>query len=230
MERKTNDGPSPETLRRDILAEMLAEVAFEGWTDTALDEAADAAGMGAEAIGRGDLGLLFPKGVPDVLAFWAAEEDAAMAARYSALEDGPTRIRDKITWLVRDRIDALSPHREAARRAAAVMALPLYPGLGPRLAWRTAGAMWMALGDRSTDGNFYSKRATLSAVYLSTLTRWFADDASDGEYEASWTFLDRRIDGVMQFEKFKAQATKASPDFNAMFGWLGRQRYGTNGQ
>ena len=66
--------------------------------------------------------------------------------------------------------------------------------------------MWRAVGDTSTDFNFYTKRLILAGVYTSTLMRWFTDDS---ESEAStFEFLDARIENVMQFEKFKAEVNE----------------------
>ena len=64
-------------------------------------------------------------------------------------------------------------------------------------------AIWTILGDTSEDYNWYSKRTILSGVYSSTVLYWLGDE-SEGS-ENTWAFLDRRIDGVMQFEKVKAQ-------------------------
>ena len=66
----------------------------------------------------------------------------------------------------------------------------------------------MALGDTSEDINWYSKRASLSAVYGATVLYWLGDDSTG--HEATWDFLDRRIENVMQFEKAKA-AFMANP-------------------
>ncbi|MEM6649121.1 MAG: COQ9 family protein, partial [Pseudomonadota bacterium] len=96
---------------------------------------------------------------------------------------------------------------------------------------RTAGAMWQILGDPSTDINFYTKRLTLSGVYLSTLARWFADEAGDdGEapYAATWAFLDDRIENVMQFEKVKGRFQKGAPDRQRIAAFLGKLRYGSS--
>jgi ubiquinone biosynthesis protein COQ9 len=220
--------PDREAERLAVLDEMIAEAAFDGWTDTSLARAARLAGVGK---GDGDVGhlrILFPKGVRDVLRFWSETADAATATAYANSAIKPARIRDKITWLVRYRVTALAENREAARRAAATLMVPGYADLGPKLAWATADAMWRSLGDRSLDGNYYSKRATLSAVYLSTMTRWFADDGrgSPDPWQATWDFLDHRIDGVMRFEKWKAEARKLPLDPEAAFGFLGRLRYG----
>ena len=55
--------------------------------------------------------------------------------------------------------------------------------------------------------NWYTKRATLAGVYSSTVLYWLGDD-SEG-HEATWAFLDRRIENVMQIEKMKATVRKS---------------------
>ena len=97
----------------------------------------------------------------------------------------------------------LRPHKEAARRAAAFLTLPPHAGRAATLLYATVDAIWRAAGDTSTDFNFYSKRAILAGVYSATLLRWFTDESED-EAETS-AFLDRRIEDIMRFEKFKAQ-------------------------
>lgn len=215
-------GDAPfDDIRREVLRNLLFEVAFEGWTEAALDRAIAET---EETVGKA---ILFPQGVRDALDFWAAEEDHAMAEAYAALESPPQKIREKVTWLVRQRIEQMTPHREAARRAAATLALPQYATLGPRLVWRTAGAIWRALGDSSTDVNWYTKRATLSAVYGSTLARWFADDGDESEmaFADTWAFLDARIENVMAIEKAKAEMRKLPLGPEAVASFLGRIRY-----
>jgi ubiquinone biosynthesis protein COQ9 len=67
--------------------------------------------------------------------------------------------------------------------------------------WQTADAIWTALGDTSDDLNWYTKRATLSGVYSATVLYWLGDQSMD--HAASWAFLDRRLDDVMQIERAK---------------------------
>ena len=91
--------------------------------------------------------------------------------------------------------------RELVRAGTAIMALPQNAALGARLVWETADAIWDGLGDRSDDVNWYSKRATLSAVHGATVLYWLGDDSPDAA--ATRDFLDRRIDGLMRFEGVK---------------------------
>ena len=217
-----------EALRHRILEEMRTEAVFDGWTLATLKQAAFAAGMSQQEWQRGDIHLAFPDGIADVLDFWSGLEDDRMVAAYETADPAPTRIRDKVTFLVRARLEGLADHREAARRASATLALPPYAGIAARLTWRTADRIWRALGDTSTDYNYYTKRATLSAVYLSTLTHWLADETADEAqpFADSWVFLDKRIENIMQFEKVKGKVLKAVPDPGELFGALGKIRYG----
>jgi ubiquinone biosynthesis protein COQ9 len=99
------------------------------------------------------------------------------------------------------RLEAISD-AEAVRRGSALFALPQHAADGAKAIWGTADAIWVALGDTSTDINWYTKRATLSAVYGATVLYWLGDD-SEG-HAATWEFLDRRIENVMAIEKLKA--------------------------
>ena len=106
------------------------------------------------------------------------------------------KVRDKVAAGVRARLEILEPHKEAVRRGLSFLALPLNGPLGLKLLYNTVDAIWYAAGDRATDYNFYTKRTLLSGVYSSTLLFWL-NDKSEG-HEASWAFLERRIDEVLK--------------------------------
>ena len=81
--------------------------------------------------------------------------------------------------------------------------------------------MWRIAGDVSTDFNHYSKRGILAALYTATMLVYLDDD-SEALAQTSG-FLDRRIDDVMRFEKFKAQwrgSRERLPSFSRFFGRL----------
>ena len=81
----------------------------------------------------------------------------------------------------------------------------------------------MSPEDKSTDFNFYSKRGILTGVWLSTLTRWLADESED---EApTRAFLDARIDNVMQIEKVKGKVRELNIDPAKPVEWLAKLRY-----
>ena len=188
-------------LKRAVLEAALPHLAPDGFTDKTLKEAA------AEAeVDRVTLLRLFPReGLSLVEAFsdWA---DGQMESTLRKAKLSEMKIRERIKAAVNDRISALRPHKEAARRAAAFLTLPQNAPTAMTLLYRTVDRMWRAAGDASTDFNFYTKRAIIAGVYSSTLLRWFSDDSEDEK--ATFEFLDRRIDDVMRFEKFKADANE----------------------
>jgi ubiquinone biosynthesis protein COQ9 len=184
-----------DMMKDRVLDAALAHVPFDGWSDRTLHAALGDAGV-APGLGR----ALFPRGGVDLALTYHARGDAGMLARLAATDLGALRFRDRIAAAVRARLDEADP--ELVRRGTTLFALPMHAADGARAIWTTADRIWTALGDTSQDLNWYTKRATLSAVYASTVLYWLGD-TSPG-HQDSWAFLDRRIDGVMQFEKLKS--------------------------
>ncbi|MCC7260315.1 MAG: COQ9 family protein [Alphaproteobacteria bacterium] len=182
-----------------ILQQALRHVPFDGWGDAVLARAVADAGFDPVMAYRA-----FPDGVGALVDHFCATADHAMLAALEADNLMAMRIRDRIATAVRRRIEYYAPHREAVRRMLAFYALPSHAGRGMKRLYSTVNEMWYAAGDTATDFNFYSKRALLAGVYSSTLLFWLGDE-SEG-YAATWEFLDRRIDNVMQIQKFKGKA------------------------
>ena len=212
----TEDIPLAE-LRPRLVAAMLPNVPFDGWTALARDAAAD-----AEGIDRDIAAMALPDAITMVDAY-IAHADAAMTEAMIAAGVDTMKGRDRIRLALRSRFEAASEDREAIRRALAVLAVPQNAVHAARTLWRTADAMWRAAGDTATDFNHYSKRAILGSVYSASLLYWLDDD-SEG-HAATWAFIDRRINGIMKFEKSKASATKALAWVPNPARLLGRLRY-----
>jgi ubiquinone biosynthesis protein COQ9 len=154
---------------------------------------------------------------------WFDAIDRAMAKAYPLERIAQLKIRERIRDLVQFRIEVVSPHKEALRRALAILAQPQNAMTGAKLAWRAADRMWRIAGDTATDFNHYSKRGILSALYTSTMLV-FLDDESEN-LAGTRGFLDRRIDDVMRFEKFKASWRGSRERLPSISRFLGRLRY-----
>ncbi len=203
---------------RLALAPLLAEAAaFDGWSEEAVDEAAQQMGIDPAAAR-----LAFPGGAMDMIAAWIESVDARMAGQFSPEVLGAMPVRERIRSLVLFRLECAAGKEEALRRALAIMAMP---GNAPRalqLSWHSTDAMWRLAGDSATDFNHYTKRVSLGAIYASTLSV-FVGDESEGKADTR-AFLDRRIDDVMKFEKAKAQLLQDYDGFS-LTRFLGRLRY-----
>jgi len=208
------------TSTKDILLDAaLMHVPFDGWSDTALAAALADTGLDATVAKA-----VFPRGPVDMALAYHARGDAQMLAALQAADLGDMRFRDRIAHAVRLRLEAVE-EKELVRRGMTLFALPPYAADGARALWQTADHIWQALGDTSQDVNWYTKRATLSAVYSATVLYWLGDTSEDDA--ATWAFLDRRIDNVMQIESLKAKA-RANPALSRLLqgplGLLGRIR------
>jgi ubiquinone biosynthesis protein COQ9 len=207
--------PAKSVSREDVLKAALKHVPFDGFTDSVLQRAGKEAGAAKD-----DLARLFPEGPLDLVEAFSDWADDEMEAALAKKKLAAMKIRDRIKTAVWARIDALRNDKEAARRAGAFLTLPPHAATGAKFLYRTVDRMWRAVGDTSTDFNFYTKRAILAGVYSSTLMRWFTDQ-SDDEAETK-AFLDARIENVMQFEKFKAQVKARTKDWPSLSDMLGR--------
>ncbi len=214
----SEDAPSAR-FRTRLLEAFGPQAARIGWTEDALRAAA-----GEAQVSEGEARLACPRGVHDLFEAFAERADQAMLAGLGELELGAMRYRDRVRAAVQLRLQAQEPHKEAARAMTRALARPDRAPEAARLLWRTADRIWRALGDTSTDENFYSKRAILSGVLASTYARWFSD--SSPNHEDTWAFLDARIENVMQFEKFKARLKPLSEGIQSAVGVAARFRYG----
>ena len=206
-----------EQLRRRLALAVGENAVFDGWTARAVDSAA-----GQLGIDPVQARLAMPKSQAAMVDVYIQEVDRALEAYFTPERLKGLKIREKIRALVWRRLEVMGPAREAVQRALAVLAMPQNLPLALKASWRTADLMWRLAGDTSTDFNHYTKRMTLGAVYGSTLLVWL-DDKSEGWIETG-AFLDRRIDNVMRFEKFKAE-WRGSSDRLSPSRFFGRLRY-----
>ncbi len=187
----------PDLMTR-LLAAAKPHVPFDGWSESTLRAAATDAD-----IAPGLVAAICPRGAVDLALAYHVEGDQVMLARLRETDLSALRFRDRVAFAVRARLEAVED-RELVRRGMTLFALPPYAADGARAVWRTSDRIWTALGDTSDDVNWYTKRATLSAVYGATVLYWLGDGSEDDA--RTWAFLDRRIGDVMQIEKLKAQA------------------------
>lgn len=204
---------------RSALAPVIADnAAFDGWNATALAAAAESVGVDGDVAA-----LAFTGGAVDMIDAWFAHVDRVMTDAVPAVALERMKVRAKITALVEARLAAVADHREALRRALAILAMPQNILRAGKLGWRSADLMWRLAGDTATDYNHYTKRAILAGVYAATVTI-FLDDESEG-WADTRAFLARRIEGIMRFEKTKADFVARTQNLPSLSRFVGRLRY-----
>lgn len=214
------DDPTLDEIRAFLPPFIADEAIFDGWSEVACANAAEAQGIDP-ALAT----LAFEGGPMAMIDAWIGHVDARMLAKFPEERIAAMKIRARITELVRFRILAVVDRKEALRRAVAIMAQPQNAPRTARISWRSADLMWRIAGDTATDYNHYTKRMILSGVYGSTLMVFLDDESED--HAETMAFLDRRIENVMQFEKTKAKLLNPDRDRISLSRFLGRLRYPT---
>ena len=209
----------PNHTRDAILAAALKIAPFEGWTNLTLKRAVRGAGLPE---GSGE--LYFESGVSDLLDHWSDKLNTQTQEEIRKLDLDTLKIRERVTQGVLLRLQAIGKNEEAARRASSRLVMPDLASKGVRQIWEAADTIWRAIGDTSTDTNYYSKRVILSSVIGATLPIWLSDQSDDKT--AARAFLDNRIENVMEFEKLKWRVKSFTKDLPEPAEILGQLRYG----
>jgi ubiquinone biosynthesis protein COQ9 len=188
--------PERSAARDAAIDALLPSVPFDGWTSRAMRTALSATGQAPE-----DAELLFPGGAADMVAAFIDLADRRMAEAAAAMDMTEMRVPTRVRTVLALRFDQNRPHKEAIRRAFAVLALPANARLAALTAARTVDAVWHAAGDTSADFSWYTKRAILAGVYAKTLFYWLRDSSDDDA--PTLAFLDRRLADVARIGRVR---------------------------
>lgn len=187
-----------QRLRDRLVLAALPHVAFDGWSAKSLVAAARDEGLDPSLAERAFLG-----GPVEAVEHFIALADRLMEEDLAREDLAARRIPDRVFTAIRVRLERWAPHREAIRRATSLLALPLNAGVAARATFGTVDAMWRAAGDASHDFSWYTKRATLAAVYSATMLYWLDDPSEDNA--DTLAFLKRRLGDVGKITRTRKQ-------------------------
>src|SRR5258706_2316083 len=111
--------PLADSERDRLIAAMLPDVAFDGWSRHALRLAAGRIGMPV-----GEAMALFPRGAPDMVAAFSRWADRQMLDPLETTPIEPVSPLRRIALALRLRFDLLLPWREAVRPGMAGFVRP----------------------------------------------------------------------------------------------------------
>lgn len=146
----------------------------------------------------------FPTGATGAVAAWIDLSNREMLAAAEAEGVTALRVPARIRRVVELRLNAVAPHKAALRRALSLLSIPCNAPVALRTTAASVDAMWHAAGDTSADFSWYTRRATLAAIYGATLAFWIRND--DPDTAEAMEFLDRRLAGLARFGKRRRAA------------------------
>ncbi|KAI9848930.1 MAG: Ubiquinone biosynthesis protein coq9, mitochondrial, partial [Pleopsidium flavum] len=189
--------PFPPT-QNAILSASLAHVPTHGFTTTALRLGAQDAGYPAVSTN------LFPRGAFDLVNYHLVTQRLGLRDRvqFPGSEEGGSGVGDgiggrrlgvgaKVKILILERLWGNKAVMHRWQEALALMALP--PHVRPSLTELSllSDELWFLAGDTSVDTSWYTKRASLAAVYVSA-ELFMTQDSSRGFVETE-RFLERSL-------------------------------------
>ncbi|KAG9190026.1 hypothetical protein G6011_08114 [Alternaria panax] len=181
-----------------ILSSAYAHVPNHGFTIDALK-------LGARDAGYLDVSTnLLPRGVFDLIDYHLVTQRLALQNKVQFPEEGEhgkkMGVGAKVRTLTLARLRANEAIIHRWQEALAIMAQPTYvPSSIAELA-RLADEIWFLAGDKAVDSSWYTKRATLSAIYSST-ELYMTQDTSVNYIETE-RFLDHRLQDLMKVGGF----------------------------
>lgn len=173
-------------------------IAFgDGWTKEALKK-----GCTDCKIPYGHALLYFPTPEKDLLLFFHRTLDNQLI--HHIQEDKtplPHKLRDKIAFLTHYRLSLMDPFKDIVIKSLSKLCLPhtlldQHDIYGP-----TVNTFWNLAGDRSLDIAYYTKRLSMSGIYMSSLLFWIHDTSPQAE--ETHAFIQRQIDRL--FATFKTK-------------------------
>jgi ubiquinone biosynthesis protein COQ9 len=204
-----------ETTEARLLDAALTHVPAMGWTLRAALAAGRDVGLTAP-----ETELLLPRGGADLAALFSRRCDRLAMAALAGVDPQALKIRERIRRGLEAWLDVAAADEPAVRRWAGFLTLPTNLPLAGRLVWESADRLWRWAGDTATDENHYSKRAILAGILVSALPMRLAHGR-----EAALAYVDRRIENVMAYERWKA-GLKPGQFLTELAAALGRLRYG----
>lgn len=141
----------------------------------------------------------FPAGPVGAVLAWIDLLNREMEKAAAAEGVTTLRVSRRTRRVVELRLLAMAPQKRALRRALSLLALPWNAGAGLRATAGAVDAMWHAADDSSADFSWYTRRATLAAIYAATIAWWMQDDSPD--ITGAMAFLDRRLAGLAKLQR-----------------------------
>jgi ubiquinone biosynthesis protein COQ9 len=196
------DGPDLRLTRDRLIVALLPHVMFDGWTGRALSQAAQEIGCDPLLAER-----LFPQGARDMVAHFVDLSDRLTVEDAKALTLEGLSDKARLLKVLDLHFARWAPYREAVKRALGVLAMPNNLALAAKASWSTADAIWLAAGKSVHDFSWYTRRASLAAVYGATVLVWLGDPTPD--LSDTHAFLARRMDDVGAAIKFRKRIQSA---------------------
>ncbi len=196
-----------DNLKKKILLNAIGIAVFDGWSSKTLLEASLLSGVKST-----DTKKLFPRGGLDLARYYHEYEDNVFLDSLRKIDFNNLSQFEKIELALFKRFEIISVNKEAFRRSMSLFALPFHQIEGLNLVFSTCDLIWVEIGDKSLEYDWYTKRIILVSIYLSSLLYLFGDDSSNNEH--TFQYISRRLKEIKKLGKIKIDISDLFSYFN----------------
>lgn len=187
------DPPPFPPIQNSILSAALKRVSEHGFTEQALT-------LGARDAGYLDVSVqLFPRGVFDLVNYYLVTRRLALKQDVQFPEDVKLGVGRKVKTLTMTRLRANKDIIHQWQGALGHMSLLGNIPASLKELNALSDEIWYLAGDTAVDPSWYTKRASLSAIYASSELFMTTDTSKD--FALTEDFLDRRLEDVQKVGK-----------------------------
>ncbi|XP_068169093.1 ubiquinone biosynthesis protein COQ9, mitochondrial isoform X2 [Antennarius striatus] len=185
-----------EQLQARILTAALPFVPAHGWSVEAIAAGAETLGLSSASTG------MFMNGAGDLVLHFVAQCNSQLteilSEQHNQVQLGqaePKKTADFLRDAVEIRLRMHIPYIESWPQAMSILLLPHNIPDSLKHLSSLVDDIWFYAGDRSTDMNWYTKRAALTGIFNTTELVMLQDSSPD--FQDTWNFLDNRIQDVV---------------------------------
>ncbi|XP_017289687.1 ubiquinone biosynthesis protein COQ9, mitochondrial isoform X2 [Kryptolebias marmoratus] len=185
-----------EQLHARILAAALEFVPQHGWSMEAIAAGAESLDLSSASTG------MFTNGAGDLVLHFIAQCNAnlteILAEQHNQVQQGqvePKKTAEFLKDAVETRLRMYIPYIETWPQAMSILLLPHNIPDSLKHLSTMVDDIWYYAGDRSTDMNWYTKRAALTGIFNTTELVMLQDSSPD--FQDTWSFLDNRVQDVV---------------------------------
>ena len=185
-----------DNLKKKILLNAIEIAIFDGWSSKTLLEASLLCGVNSI-----DTKKLFPRGGLDLARYYHEYEDDLFLNSLRKIDFNNLSQFEKIELSLLKRFEIISVNKEAFRRSMSLFALPFHQIEGLNLVFSTCDLIWVEIGDKSLEYDWYTKRLILAGIY-SRVFLFFFNNNNQNELE---NLLDLNLKRVAKIPQLKSK-------------------------
>ena len=181
-------------VKKQILEEAKKIIIDEGWNDKLFHSISKKNKFKFQ-----EIRLLFPNGYLDLLKFYLEELNLEMIQYTKKLDLNKMKLHERIRNILIMRLQKNKKNKNLIKKTFLILFLPKHFKTATLSLYKTVDLIWFLAKDKSTDFNFYSKRAILAKIYILTIMHWI-NNKSLGK---TINFLDKQLKNVSKIPLVK---------------------------